>query len=248
MMDSMAPRDKGLELHLENGVTGSEEEDYSRSSFSGLKKKAQLLLAKVKDSFAEVSDDRVSLSGNPSNSGGVFVENAQAVASMNVEGQDSKDAKENKIVKEKRKSLSNKKPPKPPRPPTAPSLDAADQKLIRELAELARLKRARVERMRALKKMKAAKGTSSNSNMFAVVFTIIFCLVIIFQGMPPRGTPTSFQGSPVPAGAVEGGLISVQFFENPSASVPNQADAGSPYLVEQVAGLDAQEKLTKFSG
>ncbi|XWS38917.1 hypothetical protein CRYUN_Cryun18bG0004600 [Craigia yunnanensis] len=247
-MDGMAPSYKDLELDLENGVTVGEEEDYSRRPISGVKKKAQLLLTKVKGRFAEGSDDRVSLSGDASNSDRVYVENLQAVTSMNVERQESKDAKENKLVKEKRKSLGNKKPPKPPRPPRAPSLDAADQKLIREIAELARLKRARIERMNALKKMKAAKATSSNSNIFAMVFTVIFCLVIMFQGMSSKGTAASYQGSPVPAGAVQGGLISVQFSGNPSASFPSRPDSGSPYLVEQVAGLDAQEKLRRFSG
>ncbi|XVF66083.1 hypothetical protein PTKIN_Ptkin10aG0005700 [Pterospermum kingtungense] len=175
----MAPRYKDLELGLENGVTVCEEEEYSIIPISGVKKKAQLLLAKVKGGFAEGSDDRVSLSGDDSNSGGVYVGNLQVMTSMNVEGQESKNVKENKLVKEKRKSLGHKKPPRPPR---APSLDAADQKLIREIAELARLKRARIERMKALKKMKAAKATSSNSNIFAMVFTVIFCLVIMFQG------------------------------------------------------------------
>jgi hypothetical protein len=60
-------------------------------------------------------------------------------------------------------------------------LDAADQKLIKEISELAMLKRARIERMKALKKVKATKA-SSNSNLFAMVFTILFCLVILFQG------------------------------------------------------------------
>lgn len=173
-MDGMA-RYKDLELGLENGVPVSEEEEYSRISISGVKKKAQLLLAKVKGGFVQGSDDTTSNSGN-----GVYVENLQEVTSMNVKGQESKNVKENKLVKEKRKSLGHKKPPRPPR---APSLDAADQKLIREIAELARLKRARIERLKALKKMKAAKSTSSNgSNMFAMVFTIVFCLVIMFQG------------------------------------------------------------------
>lgn len=72
--------------------------------------------------------------------------------------------------KEKRKKSSNKKAPKPPRPPRAPSLDAADHKLIREITELAMLKRARIERMKALKKM------------IAMVFTVIFCIVILLQG------------------------------------------------------------------
>ncbi|OMO53477.1 hypothetical protein CCACVL1_28616 [Corchorus capsularis] len=257
-----SPIDKSLELDLENGVTISGEEDH-RSPVSGVKKKAQEFLAMVKSSFAEGSDDRVTLSGDASNSGRVQSDNVQAVTRMNKEGQDSKGAKENKLsVREKRKSLSNKKPPKPPRAPRAPSLDAADMKLIREIAEIAKLKRARIERMKALKKMKAAKATSSNSNMFAMVFTIIFCLVIMFQGMSPRGTAASFQGSPVPAGAVEGGLISVQFSGNPSASISNRPqfsgnpsasissrpDSGSPNLVEQVAGLDVQERLKRLSG
>ncbi|XVF62421.1 hypothetical protein PTKIN_Ptkin09bG0006300 [Pterospermum kingtungense] len=218
----MAPRDKDLELDLENGVAIIGEEDHSRCPISGLiKSKAQMLLAKVKGSFAEGSDDRVSSSVDALNSGNVYVENVQV---KDIEGQE-----ENKDAKEKCKSLSNKKPSKPPRPPRSPSFDAADQKLIRELAELARLKRARIDRMKALKKMKAAKETSSSSsNMFAMVFTVIFCLVIIFQGMPSKGTMTGFQRSPVPAGAVEGGLISIQLFGNPYASIPNQPDSVSP--------------------
>ncbi|KAG8370553.1 hypothetical protein BUALT_Bualt14G0129100 [Buddleja alternifolia] len=87
---------------------------------------------------------------------------------------------------EKCKSLSAKKPPKPPRPPRGLSLDAADQKLIKELSELAMIKRARIERMKALKKMKAAKGStvsgSSSGNFIAMLFTFLFCIVIIFQG------------------------------------------------------------------
>ncbi|XVE65489.1 hypothetical protein DITRI_Ditri08aG0004000 [Diplodiscus trichospermus] len=229
----------GMELDLENGLTVSEE-DCSKSPISDVKKKAQLLLVKVKGSFTLGLADRVSLSGDASNSGRVYVENLQAVTSMKVEGQESKDAKE------KRKSSGKKKPPKPPRPPRAPSLDAADQKLIREIAELARLKRARIERMKALKKMKAAKATSSNSNVFAMVFTVIFFLVIMFQGMSSRGASASYHGSPVPAGALEEGLVSVQFSGNPSGSFPNRLDSGSPHLVEQIAGLDKREKLRRF--
>ncbi|KAK9025475.1 hypothetical protein V6N11_038342 [Hibiscus sabdariffa] len=163
--------------------------------------------------FAEGSDNRVSLSGDASNSGRVTTENPRSVTSTNVEGQESKDANENRLAKEKRKSLGCKKPP---RPPKAPSLDAADHKLIREIAELARLKRARIEHMKALKKLKAASAkptscsststsTSSNRNMFAMVFTAICCAVILFQGMSSGGVLTSFPGSPLPAGAVGSG-------------------------------------------
>ncbi|KAL4310301.1 hypothetical protein GQ457_01G002640 [Hibiscus cannabinus] len=199
----------------------------------------------LENGVAEVSDNRVSLSGDASNSGRVYTEN-----STNVECQESKDARENKSGKEKRKSLGNKKHPKPPRPPRAPSLDAADQKLIREIAEFARLKRARIERMKALKKLKATKppSSSSSSNMFATVFTVIFCLVILFQGMSSGSTPASYQGSPLPAGAAQGSPSTHQFSGNPSASFPNQPVSESPYLVEQVAGSEGEQKPGRFSG
>ncbi|XP_039025656.1 uncharacterized protein LOC120159049 [Hibiscus syriacus] len=190
-MDEMASRFTDLELGLGNEITTV----------------GQPLLAKVVEGgSAEGLDNRVSLSGGASNSGRVNAENS--MKSMDVKGQDSKDAKENMLVKEKRKRLGNKKPSKPPRPPRAPSLDAADLKLIREIAELARLKRARIKRMGALKKLKSASATkptsSSSSNMFAMVFTVIFCLVMLFQGKSPGGTPTTHQGSPLPAAAVVG--------------------------------------------
>ncbi|KAK8706436.1 hypothetical protein V6N13_050002 [Hibiscus sabdariffa] len=153
----------------------------------------------IQSGFAKGSDNRVSLSGDASSSGRVNTENPRSVTSTNVEGQESKDAKEDRLAKEKRKSLGSKKPP---RPPKAPSLDAADYKLIREIAELARLKRARIEHMKALKKLKAANakptscsststGTGSNSNMFAMVFTVICCAVLLFQGMSSGGALTN---------------------------------------------------------
>lgn len=104
------------------------------------------------------------------------------VVDLNLEDMDSA---ERKVVKENRKKTStNKKASKPPRPPRGPSLDAADQKLIREIAESAMLKRIRIERVKALKKMKATKpSSSSNNSLFAMIFTIIFCLVIVLQGI-----------------------------------------------------------------
>ncbi|KAL4296673.1 hypothetical protein GQ457_12G005290 [Hibiscus cannabinus] len=212
----MASRDKDFEFDLENGVAVN-----GRGYFA-----VPLL------------------SGDVSSYGSVCVESLRAMPSMD----SNKDGMQNRLVlKEKRNSLGHKKPPKPPRPPRAPSLDAVDQKLIKEITELARLKRARIERIKALKKMKAAEGTTSHgNNVLATVFTVIFCIVIIFQGMSSGGRPKSYQeGSLVPAeaGAVNGGRISVQFSGKPPAGIPNQPDSESPYLVEQVAGLDAQEKL-----
>lgn len=90
---------------------------------------------------------------------------------------------EGKLRKERRSTMSAKKPPRPPR---GLSLDAADQKLIKEISELLMIKRARIERIKALKKMKAAKGmsasASSGGNLIAMLFTVLFCIVIIFQG------------------------------------------------------------------
>lgn len=93
------------------------------------------------------------------------------------------DVNERKLVKEeKRKKTSNKNASKPPRPPRGPSLDAADLKFIKEITELTMLKRVRTERIKALKKMKAAKTSSSSNSLFATMFTIIFCCVILLQG------------------------------------------------------------------
>lgn len=120
---------------------------------------------------------------NSSNGCVASPERVKPLMDEKVQGEEVADLKENKIGREKRITLSAKKPPKPPRPPRGLSLDAADQKLIQEFAQLAMMKRARTERMKALKKMKAAKASSSSSgNLFAMLFTVIFCLVILFQG------------------------------------------------------------------
>lgn len=84
--------------------------------------------------------------------------------------------------KQKRKKTNLKKPPKPPRPPRGLPLDAADMKLVREISELAMLKRTRIERMKALKRLKADKARSSSNNIYAMVITILFFVIIIFQG------------------------------------------------------------------
>ncbi|KAH9605517.1 hypothetical protein KSS87_014227 [Heliosperma pusillum] len=96
-----------------------------------------------------------------------------------------------KVVKEKGKGMSAKKHPKPPRPPRGLSLDSADQKLIKELHELARVKRARVERMKALKKAKESRPRSLKNQLFATLLTILFCLVLFFQGISSRTSTTT---------------------------------------------------------
>ncbi|KAK8468795.1 hypothetical protein PHAVU_006G119700 [Phaseolus vulgaris] len=170
------------------------------------------------------------------------------VTSKPLMGKDSANRAQQTLTKEKRKKACNKKAPKPPRPPQAPSLDAADHKLIREISELAMLKRARIERMKALKKMKMAKSSSrpsspsNTSSLLAMVITVLFFVVIIFQGMPSRtSSVASFQGSPISTGESEGGLISVEYQPNPSASDSNAPGSESQNFIQQVAGSDLPE-------
>ncbi|KAK9287780.1 hypothetical protein L1049_016220 [Liquidambar formosana] len=222
-MDHMVQRDRDFMVDLESGTTSEED-----GSIKG--------------------EDGIPLCCDVLNSGGFPAEHVKVVIDKNLEGEDTLDLGEKKKTKEKRKKNSNKKPPKPPRPPRGPSLDAADQKLIREISELAMLKRARTERMKALKKMKAAKASSSNSNLFALVFTIFFCLVIAFQGMScRRNSPISFHGSPESAAGRGGSFISVQYYQNISASDTNGPNSASPNLVEAVSGSDPQEKVSRVS-
>jgi len=178
-MDNKSVKNKNIEVDLESGLPLIGDDSKKASAPSGAKQ-GKTLFAKVsggfvggsfKDDvvpnlfryesrFSEVSGDLMKATGNP------------------LMAKDS----------EKRKKTCNKKAPKPPRSPQAPSLDAADLKLIREISELAMLKRARIERMKALKKMKIAKASSgpssssSTSSFLAMVFTVVFFVVIIFQG------------------------------------------------------------------
>ncbi|KAK6913661.1 hypothetical protein RJ641_020982 [Dillenia turbinata] len=129
------------------------------------------------------------------------------------------------VKQQHRKMSSKKKHSKPPRPPRGPSLDAADLKLIQEFTELAILKRARIERMKSLK-MKSAKTLSSNSNLFAMVFTVFFFLMLVFQGMSGKKSPLMLDGSLKSAGVTEGGLISIQSHRIAS-KVGSHGSAGS---------------------
>lgn len=179
-MDHIPSRDAEFELNLESGGTTSEE-DVTKdlepvSTWSSVTLNKFLCSGYGSLDGSIIREDRANLCHNVSNSTEVSVENVK------VEKEGKFDSAENKPVKEKRQKMGSKKAPKPPRPPRGPSLDAADHKLIREISELAMLKRARVERMKAVRKMKAAKTSSSNSNWAAMVFTVLFCLVIIFQG------------------------------------------------------------------
>ncbi|KAF8387677.1 hypothetical protein HHK36_026331 [Tetracentron sinense] len=244
-MDHTASRERDLAVDLESGGT-TNEENGSKYSVLGIRQ-AKKLLGKVWsgsisfDGSIEGEDGESSCNNVP-NSGEVCTENVLLTDRMS-EGEERVGLVE-KSVKEKRKKTNSKRPPKPPRPPRGPLLDAVDQKLVREITELAMLKRARIERMKASKKLKAAKASSSSSTLFAMVITIIFCLVIIIQGICSRSSSgESFQGSPQAPVVTKGGLISVQYYNNLSATNTNGPGSGSPYLVEQVSGSVPQEDV-----
>ncbi|CAI8610778.1 unnamed protein product [Vicia faba] len=203
-MDDMNVKEEGGgEVDIESGLVIIEDDSCN----------TKIYCDSVGDSMKE--DDRNSV---------VSMDMVKVTTNKLLPGKESVKSVENCLVKDKRKKSGNKKAAKPPRAPRGPSLDAADQKLIREITQLAMLKRARVERMKALKKMKAAKSLSPSlsSGVFSMVLTVVFCIVILLQGMSSssvKSAVTSFQGSPESAGGDEAGRIAVQLQHqlNPSS-------------------------------
>lgn len=174
-------RGKDYEVDLEIGGLDYLE-DPTGDFESGDRDQGRKLLSKVCNGHTdEVKVEGLSLRGNISNAN--HEEILEILGSdRSGEGQIVNSA-EQRFLKDKNKRLNNKKPSKPPRPPRGPSLTASDHKLIREISEVASLKRARIERIRALKKARAAHASSSSSsNTVAMILTILFFVVIIFQG------------------------------------------------------------------
>ncbi|KAH0725472.1 hypothetical protein KY284_001337 [Solanum tuberosum] len=161
---------------------------------------------------------------------------------VKVKGLVAENGVEKKNVNDKRKSGSAKKPPRPPR---GLSLDAADQKLIKEIAELAMIKRVRIERIKALKKMKAAKASSnsssssSTSSVLAFLYTVLFFLVLCFQGMSSGRSAVISHDSPQPSGSRSNSFIIQQYYDLSARTAAKSA--GSPNLVEQVSGSDPRD-------
>ncbi|RDX71588.1 hypothetical protein CR513_49046, partial [Mucuna pruriens] len=258
-MDHRSAKDRDREVDLESGLPLIGDDSKKVFSPSGAKQ-GKTYFATVSVGFVGGSvkgNDGSSLCCNASNLSEVSA-NVMKVTNKPMMGKDSANrALQIPVMKEKRKKVSNKRAPKPPRPPQGPTLDAADHKLIREISELAMLKRARIERMKALKKMKIAKSlststsssssssSSNTSSLLAMVFTVVFFFLIIFQGMSSgKSSVASFQGSPLSTGGSEGGLISVHFQQNPFA---RDSNTESHELVQQVAGSDLPEKLKRDS-
>lgn len=187
-MGDTVPREMDLTVDLESGGTTSEE-DGPRDTFPGITK-SKKLFGRVWNGSGNLD---VSVKGDGALNSANYGELNSADASVEILGllaEKKLGGEENvgkDVKRENPRKKSNKKAPKPPRPPKSPSLDAADMKLVKEISELAMLKRARIERMKALKKMKAAKAASSTSssisNLCAMVITILFCVIIILQGI-----------------------------------------------------------------
>ncbi|XP_074267708.1 uncharacterized protein LOC141591261 [Silene latifolia] len=140
---------------------------------------------------------------------------------------------------EPRKKQKMKKPSKPPRPPKGPLLNASDLKLVKELSEIAARKRARIERMKALRKMKQTKRPNYTSSITALIITLLFFIIIIFQGaFSGSKVRKEIDESPAPANTNEG-LISIQLFNN---APTNQQSSVSFDSMEQPSSSNPQEE------
>lgn len=239
----MASREKDYEFDIESGGMTSEEE--ASKDLDSSKRQVKKILKRVSGGILNFDGSitcgfGVSSSSNMVKSGGVSDNDVELLIEKSSDGEESRvqmAVVEKMCVGEKHKKNA-RKPPKPPRPPKGPSLDAADQKLVRELAELATRKRARTERIKALKKMKAAKASSLNSGLSAIVITLIFFLIITFQGLSSRSTASvRLHESPEPAVSTSEGLVSVQFYKDPFGFESNESVSGPrSFAEEQVAG------------
>lgn len=238
-MSQFVSRGRELEVDLESGGTTNEEDKMSDPISAN---------GQTKTILKRACTGPVGFHGlaNSSNFSELAAGNVELLIDNNSEGQEGKqnitfvDRKD--VVEKRIKNL--KKPPKPPRPPKGLSLDAADQKLMKEITELAMRKRARIERLKALKKMRAAKTSSWTSSLSAMVITIIFCLIIIYQGISSRYSGSlALKGSPEPAVGTGEALIAVQLYKNNVAYESDESGSRSSNLAgRQVSGSGSRKK------
>ncbi|XVF22052.1 hypothetical protein REPUB_Repub12eG0140900 [Reevesia pubescens] len=252
-MDNLFSRERDIELDLESGGNTSEDErtkDHVSSNFQTKRTFSRVWSDILSSDRVGKGECGINLCSSSSSFGVVEGENMDFLVDKNSEGEENHELMalvEKNFAEDKCKKTNSRKPPKPPRPPKGPLLDAADQKLVREIAELAMRKRARMKRIRAMKKMKAAKASSSSSILSAMVITVLFCLVILFQGISSRhGASVMLLGSPAPAVGSSEGLISVQFYK--SFPTTEKHDHDPPSLGElQVSGSVRGEETRKVA-
>ncbi|KAJ6675029.1 PROTEIN putative-RELATED [Salix viminalis] len=179
MTTQFVSRGRELEVDLESGGTTNQEDKVSDPISANGQTKTILKRACT----GPMGFHRLA---NSSNFSELAAEDVELLIDNNSEGEEGQQNitfVDRKDVVEKRIKKNWKPPPKPPRPPKGLSLDAADQKLMKEITELAMRKRARIERLKAIKKMRAAKTSSWSSSLSAMVITIVFCLIILYQGI-----------------------------------------------------------------
>lgn len=117
-------------------------------------------------------------------------------------------------------------------------MDAADQKLIKEISEIALIKRARIERIKALKKMKATKSSSTGAgSVYSFLFTLLFFLMLYFQGLSSGSSAVRSYDSPQPSGSRSNRFIIQQYYSDIFARTATKI-AGS-----QVSGSDPKDGL-----
>ncbi|XP_057474739.1 uncharacterized protein LOC130762873 isoform X2 [Actinidia eriantha] len=239
-------RDRDLFIDLECGVITSEE-GTGQSPVLG-NRQAKYLSASVANGSVGVECHANSYS-NLGETSEVVHGNIEVLIGNDSGGEDNGEhvvLVEKKHAREKYKKANYKKAPKPPRPPKGPSLDDADLNLVKEISALAMEKRARSERLKTLRKRKEAKlssasaasslSLSSPGSLFAMLITVLFFLLILFQGFGSEGrSGVSLQGSPEPPVTTKS-LISVQFYYQPSADDGIRPSSESPNHVEQASG------------
>ncbi|KAH6802528.1 hypothetical protein C2S51_033974 [Perilla frutescens var. frutescens] len=174
--------DLDLDIDLESGGTTSEEDASKNQAFSCVNSKK--LLGRVRSGLTRskslgecTSDEDCSCSYDEfMTSDEILAKNKEQLGRFAQFGH-------KKIDEEKPKKPNSTKPPRPPR---GPSLDASDMKLLKEITEL-KSKRRRMERSGTSKKMKKEKASSQKTNLLACLVTVVFVLVIIFEGISGNG-------------------------------------------------------------
>ncbi|MCL7051152.1 hypothetical protein MKW94_024712 [Papaver nudicaule] len=228
-MDQMVMRERDFEVDLESGGTTSEEDGRINPSL----RQSDNLLGRAWNRFTSNNEGLIitETSDPISSSSDGASETAELLTERKSEGEQTLGNLEKKKNKEKRKKTISKKPPRPPR---GPALDAVDRKMVKEITELAILKRARIERMKTMKKMKAAKAGTPFTSILAMLFTILFCLVILFHGMFAGDSPRASLEAPLQSevGSPKR-LISVQLYKSKSARQGEALDSSFSKSVDR---------------
>lgn len=189
--------DLDLDIDLESGGTTSEEDasknlEFSYANSTRLLGRARSGIIRSESLSECTSDEDCSCSYNKLTSSDEFpAKNKEQLGRYAQVGLTIVD-------EEKPKKQNYIKPSKPPRPPRGPSLDASDMKLLKEITEL-KLKRRKIERTRTLKKVKKEKTSSLTTNLLALMVTVAFLVVIIFEGniLLSEGFSSTFSWLPI---------------------------------------------------